>query len=253
VARRQLGLREKVIRGLETYLGVHFYRVKVRPLDLPAPQRATVPENIEIRRADLDELQEAVRDSELGISQWFLDSAIGRGDRCYAAFDNSQIVAYVWCSTDITHHEDDVGVGVSRPYVYGYKGLTRATHRGLRLNVALVAFAWQGWLYLAVVVDLFSRKVVGWSMNPSLARGIMLDALLMAVSRRRPKETVIVEYTKPATWHGLISSTTLNRSIIEPDDTATSVASVPRPLRRPHFEARRCHEYRGKSNVCLGY
>ncbi len=51
---------------------------------------------------------------------------------------------------------------------------------------------WQGWLYLAVVVDLFSRKVVGWSMKPSLARDIVLDALFMAVSRRRPKETVIV-------------------------------------------------------------
>jgi len=51
---------------------------------------------------------------------------------------------------------------------------------------------WQGWLYLAVVVDLYSRKVVGWSMKPSLARDIVLDALLMAVSRRRPKESVII-------------------------------------------------------------
>ena len=29
---------------------------------------------------------------------------------------------------------------------------------------------WQGWLYLAVVIDLFSRKVVGWSMKPTLSR-----------------------------------------------------------------------------------
>jgi putative transposase len=60
---------------------------------------------------------------------------------------------------------------------------------------------WQGWLYLAVVVDLFSRKVVGWSMKPSLARAIVLDALLMAVSRRRPKETVIV-HSDQGTQHG---------------------------------------------------
>lgn len=40
---------------------------------------------------------------------------------------------------------------------------------------------WQGWLYLAVVVDLFARRVVGWSMKPTLAREIVLDALLMAV------------------------------------------------------------------------
>lgn len=51
---------------------------------------------------------------------------------------------------------------------------------------------WQGWLYLAVVVDLFSRRVVGWSMKPTLAREIVLDALLMAVWRRKPKLRVLV-------------------------------------------------------------
>jgi putative transposase len=51
---------------------------------------------------------------------------------------------------------------------------------------------WQGWLYLAVVMDLFARKVVGWSMKPTLAREIVLDALLMAVWRRKPQHPVIV-------------------------------------------------------------
>ena len=51
---------------------------------------------------------------------------------------------------------------------------------------------WQGWLYLAVVIDLHSRKVIGWSMKPTLARSIVLDALMMAVWRRRPKQSVIV-------------------------------------------------------------
>ena len=51
---------------------------------------------------------------------------------------------------------------------------------------------WQGWPYLAVVVDRFSRKVVGWSMKPTLAREIVIDALLMAVWRRKPKKPVIV-------------------------------------------------------------
>lgn len=51
---------------------------------------------------------------------------------------------------------------------------------------------WQGWLYLAVVVDLYSRKFVGWSMKPTLARELVLDALMMAVWRRRPKRRVIV-------------------------------------------------------------
>ena len=51
---------------------------------------------------------------------------------------------------------------------------------------------WQGWLYLAVVVDLFARKVVGWSMKPTLSRELAIDALLIAVWRRKPKKPVLV-------------------------------------------------------------
>lgn len=50
---------------------------------------------------------------------------------------------------------------------------------------------WQGWLYLAVVMDLFARKIVGWSMKPTLAKELVLDAVLMAVWRRKPKQTLI--------------------------------------------------------------
>ena len=51
---------------------------------------------------------------------------------------------------------------------------------------------WQGWLYLAVMIDLYSRKVVGWSMKPTLARELVIDALLMAMWRRKPAGEVIV-------------------------------------------------------------
>jgi putative transposase len=50
---------------------------------------------------------------------------------------------------------------------------------------------WQGWLYLAVVMDLSSRKIVGWATRPTLGRELALDAVLMAVRRRRPSHTVI--------------------------------------------------------------
>ena len=45
---------------------------------------------------------------------------------------------------------------------------------------------WEGWLYLAVVIDLFSRRVVGWSMQLSLHTDIVLSALTMAVGQRLP-------------------------------------------------------------------
>jgi putative transposase len=50
---------------------------------------------------------------------------------------------------------------------------------------------WQGWVYLAVVMDLFSRLIVGWAAGPSLRRELVLDAVMMAVRRRRPRGAVI--------------------------------------------------------------
>jgi len=50
---------------------------------------------------------------------------------------------------------------------------------------------WQGWLYLAVVMDLYSRRIVGWSTRATLHRELVLDAVLMAVRRRRPHGTLI--------------------------------------------------------------
>ena len=50
----------------------------------------------------------------------------------------------------------------------------------------------EGWLYLSVVIDLFSRRVVGWSMQPRMTTELALQALLMAVWRRKLKNTVLV-------------------------------------------------------------
>src|ERR1700678_4178428 len=50
---------------------------------------------------------------------------------------------------------------------------------------------WQGWLYLAVVMDLYSRMIVGWATRPTIGRELALDAIMMAVRRRRPHRTII--------------------------------------------------------------
>ncbi|KJV36477.1 transposase, partial [Acinetobacter indicus] len=50
----------------------------------------------------------------------------------------------------------------------------------------------EGWLYLAVVIDLFSRLVVGWSMKSRITADLVLDALLMALWRRNPKNKVLI-------------------------------------------------------------
>jgi putative transposase len=49
----------------------------------------------------------------------------------------------------------------------------------------------QGWLYLAVILDAFSRRVVGWSMTDHLRTELVLDALEMAISQRQPPPGLI--------------------------------------------------------------
>jgi putative transposase len=50
----------------------------------------------------------------------------------------------------------------------------------------------EGWLFLAVVMDLFSRRVVGWSMRPDLDRSLVIDALEMGLLQRRPRKGELI-------------------------------------------------------------
>lgn len=49
---------------------------------------------------------------------------------------------------------------------------------------------WAGFLYLAVVVDVWSRRVVGWSMASELSSGLVVNALDMALEQRRPRNVI---------------------------------------------------------------
>ena len=49
----------------------------------------------------------------------------------------------------------------------------------------------EGWLYLAVVLDLFNREVVGWSIKPRMTADIVIDALTMAWFRRKPASGLV--------------------------------------------------------------
>lgn len=51
---------------------------------------------------------------------------------------------------------------------------------------------YEGWSYLAVLIDLYSRRVVGWSMQSRMTTDIALQALLSAVWRRKPKTKVMI-------------------------------------------------------------
>ncbi|QCI65138.1 IS3 family transposase [Phreatobacter stygius] len=59
--------------------------------------------------------------------------------------------------------------------------------------VADFTYVWtaEGWLYVAAVVDLFSRRVVGWSMNASMMAQLVTDALMMAIWRRGKPDALL--------------------------------------------------------------
>lgn len=62
-----------------------------------------------------------------------------------------------------------------------------------RIWLSDITYIWtaEGWLYLAIVMDLFSRQVVGWSMGSRITKELVIDAFTMAFWRRRPGSGLI--------------------------------------------------------------
>ena len=94
-------------------------------------------------------------------------------------------------------------VGYKKPrYKSGKPSVVAANHLNQEFNVYQPNQVWvtdityirtyEGWLYLAVVIDLFSRQVIGWSMHSTMHVDLVLNALMMAVWRRKPKDEVLV-------------------------------------------------------------
>ncbi|STX53146.1 IS3 family transposase [Legionella geestiana] len=50
----------------------------------------------------------------------------------------------------------------------------------------------EGWLYLAVVMDLYSRKVVGWALSERMTKQLVIDALQMAIWKRKPSRGLVI-------------------------------------------------------------
>lgn len=63
-----------------------------------------------------------------------------------------------------------------------------------QVYVGDITYIWtrDGWLYLAVVIDLYSRKVVGWSMSSRMKAQLVVDTLHVAIWQRKPKDGLII-------------------------------------------------------------
>lgn len=84
--------------------------------------------------------------------------------------------------TTDSNHSDPVAENVLN------RGFDRAT-RPNQIWVSDITYIWtlQGWMYLTCVVDLYSRKVVGWSMSSRMTKEFVMDALQMAMEQRCPE------------------------------------------------------------------
>lgn len=71
---------------------------------------------------------------------------------------------------------------------------------------------WEGWLFLAVVIDAFSRRCVGWSMRDDLEAELVVDALGMAVTRRQPRAGVVHHSDRGSQYASLAFGATLRDS-----------------------------------------
>ena len=82
-----------------------------------------------------------------------------------------------------------------------------------------ISYVWtaEGWLYLAIVLDLFSRRIVGWSVSDRMKRGLAMDALQRAIVLRQPSRGLIhhsdrgsqycsADYRRLVREHGFVAS-----------------------------------------------
>ena len=80
--------------------------------------------------------------------------------------------------------------------------------------IADFTYVWtaEGWLYVAAVVDLFSRRVVGWSMSTAMTAQFVTDALVMAIWRRGKPDALLHHSDRGSQGRFKWSSQRLNRS-----------------------------------------
>jgi putative transposase len=108
----------------------------------------------------------------------------------------------------------------------------------------------EGWLFLATVMDLFSRRIVGWSMGERLDTALVSDALSMAIQQRRPPAGLIhhsdrgCQYASQAfrsllTAHGLVSSMSRRGNAYDNAPMESFYASLKRELVHPTTYATR--------------
>jgi transposase InsO family protein len=80
----------------------------------------------------------------------------------------------------------------------------------------------EGWLYLAAVLDLFSRKVVGWAMDTQMTAALPLQALRMALRRRQPQPGLLHHSDRGSQYASYVYQAVLHSAAIQPSMSRTA-------------------------------
>jgi hypothetical protein len=129
-----------LLRVASDIFAIHIFvaRVKRTPEELSNPCR--LPE-IAFRQIESNELEQLAGDAKLLLDRDFVEAALARGDIAFGAYDGTRLVAYVWRTTSVAPHTDDVWVRATAPYGYSYKSFARPEYRGQRIVPGLILYS----------------------------------------------------------------------------------------------------------------
>lgn len=147
------------------------------------------------------------------------------------------------CTTDSNHDRPVAGNVLDRQFEPG------AANRVWTADITYVATR-EGWLDLAAVEDLYSRRIVGWAMSDRIDSRLVVDALEMAVSRRLPGEGLVAHsdrgsqyasehYQELLSGHGIVCSMSRRANCWDNAPMESFFASLKKELTRGEIFATR--------------
>jgi hypothetical protein len=144
--------------------------------------------------------------------------AVSRGSCAGMAFARSPVASSGPCTTDSRHH-----LPVA-PNLLRQKFVATAPNRAWLADITYIATG-EGWLYLAAVLALATRKIVGWSMRDHMRTELPLAALMMAAQRQRPAPGLVHHSDRGSQGRWRASST--------PSRSSSSTSGDGQPAKRP--------------------
>jgi hypothetical protein len=149
-------LRAFGIRAMQRVIRVKVLRAMY--VTAVAPTLAEVPADLRAGFLDRDTLRQLSAHAKYDLSPGFLDTALSKGDECYAIMDGVRLAAYGWYARTPTNISDNLAVHFDDAYVYMYKGLTLDAYRGRRLHAigkagALAVYRARGYKGLVSYVE----------------------------------------------------------------------------------------------------